>query len=405
MTTTPETAPPTLVAPPHETASWPLALILAKVLGRLISAWRVIAIGTIVGTAALGLTIFSLRKTYQATSTMLITGGPEMSAGILGALASKDISSILGSTGGNSSQLLILSQLGSRTLAFDMIRRHRLDTAWRIPPSAAQKWELQIRAWSKSFGFEIDEEDNLMLSFQAHDPRLASRVLGDVALWIDSAYQQTQRLKAKANAAFIGERLTERRRLLWSAEDSLVAFQQRTGSFLPSEQLKLTAEMAAKQEAYLEELRIQQQLASSLQGENSAEAERLQALMQQVKASNSKLWSNAQGGNRVLRGIGKNLESGLRFERLRRDVLMHGQVYAFLMQQYEQFGLEATRNVPLLTRLDPPLTPTMKKSPPRMALLVLGFLVSFSLSCGWVLSRDSLRDFFVLLRSAIRERR
>jgi uncharacterized protein involved in exopolysaccharide biosynthesis len=78
----------------------------------------------------------------------------------------------------------------------------------------------------------------------------------------------------------------------------------------------------------------------------------------------------------------------LEYERLKRRVLVHASVYAFLVQQSEQLKLESVKTIPMFTVIDAPIVTTKRAAPPRRMVVQLFFTLGFLMSCSWVLLQE-----------------
>jgi len=87
--------------------------------------------------------------------------------------------------------------------------------------------------------------------------------------------------------------------------------------------------------------------------------------------------------NRVITG-----SPGLQMEesRLRRAVDMAQQVYVQLRLQAEQAGVQAVRNTPAITVVDPPVLPVKRSWPHRTLSVALGLLIGLAAATGRLLT-------------------
>ncbi len=77
--------------------------------------------------------------------------------------------------------------------------------------------------------------------------------------------------------------------------------------------------------------------------------------------------------------------------RLKQDIEINAQTYAFLREQYEMARLTAQKDVPIVRVLDSPSLPTMKCSPLRVITIILAGMVTFVLSFGFIIISDSYK--------------
>lgn len=351
--------------------------------------------------AVMSITAILIPSKFTATATLLAPASNTPGLGAIKGLSG--IGDLLGMNlgGSESPEYLLTTLLSSRSLALAQRARFGLDTVWKIddwtPEDIQKKWE-------RCFSFRFDDNSALEVNFEDKSPEFARKVLLSVMEWSDSAFRSVNQEQANRNLAFFDERLKERKQWLSTAEDSLIEFQRKTGTFLPTEQIKQSIIEASKMEAQIENVGIQADLERQMNGKNSSSAAQLEALRAELKTRLSRLSSNERTNGRLLKEFGPALRDQLQFERLNRQVLIHGTVYAFLNQQREQFALERARNTRLLIAIDPPSTPTKRSFPKRRLLVEAAVMFALLVSSCWVLftwwMREAVEDPFA---QALRE--
>jgi len=75
--------------------------------------------------------------------------------------------------------------------------------------------------------------------------------------------------------------------------------------------------------------------------------------------------------------------------RLRRAVDMSQQVYVQLRLQEEQAAVQAVRNTPAISVIDPPITPVKRSRPRRQLIAALGLLLGVALGLGQILLKTA----------------
>jgi uncharacterized protein involved in exopolysaccharide biosynthesis len=72
--------------------------------------------------------------------------------------------------------------------------------------------------------------------------------------------------------------------------------------------------------------------------------------------------------------------------RLRRAVDLSQTIYTQLRLQQEQAAVQAVRNTPAITTIDPPIEPVRRSKPKRRFITLLGFLVGLSIGALWLIT-------------------
>lgn len=376
------------------TSELQLLEMVADVIASLRKNIRLLALATGLAFVAGVVTALLLPSSYRA-DTELMPPPTQRKGGLLGAMASGsgDISSLFGGSS-SSSVPLMETMLRSRSMAFHVIQKHRLDTVW-LPDGAWKKarWENLLVAWNANFSYEITEYDGIKLYFLDKDSVRATRVVTTATEFLDSSYQVYQRGIARQNEAFLQKQLSERQSLLAKAEDSLLAFQIANKAFLPSAQIDAQAKKAALDQVELEKLNIMIELEKKTDGEGA----RYQELefLRSAKERNVAAAFDTIGFTRGTKGSNPNLIAltrlNLRFQRLLRQIEIHGKVFAFLIQQKEQYSLDANKNIPALTVIDAPKVPQKRAKPPRSTVVLAFTLFGFLGTWGGITLWPSVR--------------
>lgn len=334
--------------------------------------------------------VFLIPVQYQSHARLLPSSDAKSLEGLgMGGGIGMMLQSSLGLGLGKDSKLEVL--LSSDALPLAMIRRFQLDTVWELKGKANIP-ENQIREWNQTFAWEIDENGMLETSFEAEDPVLTQQVVASVSNWLDSAYQETGRLRARNQLLFIEARVAEREMLLQSAEDSLATFQSKNLVFSADEQIKQSVVTAANLESQVELIKLQRSMAAATLGANHPQIALLDLQERQIRTRINQYVNGTPGDSlNLLRSLRPALPLRLRFERLKRQQLIHSTVYGLLVQQREQLMVESVKSVPVLTVIDPPTFPRKKSFPPRLLLLKIALFLSLSGGMALVILQEEFR--------------
>lgn len=348
-------------------------------------AWIVLA--TMVATTTI---VFLLPVTYTSHARVLPSSDAKSLEGLgVGGGLGVMLQSSLGLGIGKDSKLEVL--LSSDALPLAMVRKFRLDTVWQLKGKSNIP-ENQVRRWGEAFLWEIDENGMLETSFEDENPLLAREVVASVATWLDSAYQETGRLRARNQLLFIEARVAEREMLLQASEDSLAAFQSKNMVFSADEQIKQSVTTAANLETQVELLKMQKAMTVATLGASSPQVALIDLQERQLRSRINGYVNGTPGDSlNLLRSLRPALPLRLKFERLKRQQLIHSTVFGLLVQQREQLLVESVKSVPVLTTIDPPSLPRKKSWPPRVLLLKVAFFLSLTGAMAGVILREEFR--------------
>lgn len=362
---------------------------LVEVATVLIRNWKIVIVGSLIPSILVVIGVLVAESDYRANSTVVV---PSSKSGIsaLSALSSSSgLGSLLGGGMNNPVDPRMESLLMSERLADAAIRAFRLDTVWQI--KAGGRWETTQKIWNMNFGYELDANYAIKFGFIDRSPERSAAVVNFCVKWLDSSFQSLQRDQAERNLKFLESITLERMRQLKIAEDTLVRFQTSNRLWVPTEQIRQSVIQAAGLEADLQKLDLQIQLGES----NGRSASTLSELKILKDRSLQKLSTFTDGAKNqavnkktpsVLLELNTALEKEVAFERLYRQILIHGEVLKFLVQQTEQARIESQKNVSVLQVIDSAKVPQQRHSPKRGQLVQVAFILAFVTTCGLVLA-------------------
>jgi len=377
-----------------------IAIVLANFRRHVIA----LAISTILFAIAGIVSVLMMPSIYEAD--IEVAPQSTSSGGILNAVAGGQISALLGSKSSNPAIPLMESMLRSRSLALEMIRLYHFDSVWFKQDYKKARWETQVRQWNDAFSYEVTDYSTLRILFQDKDSIRCAAVVKSISLWIDSSYMAYQRGQAQMNEEFLNRRLKERQILLANAEDSLLKFQLANNAFLPSAQLEATARKTAMDQVELEKINLQIDVERGTSGSGGSNLRALELLRNSKSASVQEAFDTSRGIKQLAKNS-PNLASltrlNLQFARLIRQVEIHGKVYAFLVQQREQFALDASRDIPSLTIIDAVKVPEKRSRPPRGTLVMSITFFGFLGTWAFLAIRPSIRNLGMRVKELTRE--
>lgn len=361
-----------------------MMVVLMRMAGILADRKWFVAIFSALVTGAMVVMVLVMPSRYKSQALVIAPANGSSPMSMLSSLS--EIGDKLGikAAGGSEDdpEKLLTTIMQTRALALSMCDRFKLDSVWDL---RRERHEDVVRAWNDNFMFTFDENGAISLEFEDEDPVVASRIVTAVIGWVDSAYTSINQEKARRNLEFLDARIKERKVELDKAEDSMLSFQSRTGTFQPSEQMRQSVIEAARLEAQVEKVGIEMDMEKMFSGEGSSNALRLAAYRKQLQKLLERISGSSDEGGKVLKELKPSLRDHLRFERLGRDILVHGTVYALLVQQREQVALERSRNTPLLVVLDQPSVPKKRSFPKRRAYVQAAAAAGLLVSVAWVL--------------------
>jgi uncharacterized protein involved in exopolysaccharide biosynthesis len=336
-----------------------------------------------------------LPKWYKATASIL----PPKQGGSLGAISqlARDFlpANLLGNLGvGNSAAYDYLAILQSRTAMEQVVRKFNLPEVYEI---SSRSMEKTIRALRNNANFEITEEGTVLVEALDKDPQRAAgmanyfvEILNDISIKLSTQ-------EAKNNREFVEKRFRQSQQDLKAAEDSLQAFQKKSGIYALPEQTKAAIQAAAelKSQAIVSEMELE-----VLKRSLSPNSALIQAKEIQLAELNNKLREMAVGSNngRIDESLNlfvpfKNMpDLGMRYIRLYRDFEIQNRMLQFILPLFEQAKIEEQKNIPVVLVLDAAVPPERKDRPKRMFIVLAAFVMSFLLCVFLVFLMEAWRS-------------
>lgn len=363
---------------------------LIRIMGAIFDRKWFIASWTFGLAAVMVVTVLLLPSRYRSNALVVAPAPNSGAMGMLSTLSGLSDKLGLKATGvGDDPEKLLTTILETKIIALSTSSKFRLDTVWGLKTGRP---EDIVRSWGENFSFAFDENGALSLEFEDEEPLRAKAVVGSVIDWVDSVYRGINQEKARRSIEFLDGRIQERKQQLDQAEDSMIRFQARTKTFQPTEQLKQSVIEAARLEAQMEKLNIELDMEKLMSGKGSSDAMRLEAYRKQLGKTLSRITDEREARGQILKELNPALRNQLQFERLSRQVLLHGTVYGLLIQQREQASLERSKNTPVLVVLDPPSIPQKRCFPKRRTYVQAAAMLGFLFSLAWVLASAWLRS-------------
>jgi len=134
----------------------------------------------------------------------------------------------LGSSAKESEMDLYNTVIYSRSCIDSLIKKFDLQRLYKI-----KSREETIKSVRKKIKTEITMENAFVVSVHSKTPQLASDITNYLVGYLNDKIIQLHVAKARDNSLFLSERYEEIKKSLASAEDSLEAFQEKTGFLKP----------------------------------------------------------------------------------------------------------------------------------------------------------------------------
>ena len=316
------------------TPSSPSGGALFNVIGTLLAWRRFILVNVIVVTVAAVVVSLLLPQWYKSTASILPPKEPDM-FGALGSAGSllRGLPGLarrsLGGSGGTYNYFAILK---SREAMEAVVRKFNLMGEYGITDSSMEK---AVKALSGNTAFDTQDDDNITIEVFDRDPLRAADIANYFVELLNGISVQLGTKEAGSNREFIETRLDGIYADLRRAEDSLQAYQERTGMLIVPE------------------------------GEGASGIGPIAELYGMKARKDLEL---------AIPGIG--VES----LRLYCNVAIQQKIIEFLVPLYEQAKINEHKDIPVLLVLDRAVPAEKKSKPQRMLIVFLACVLTLALS-------------------------
>jgi capsule polysaccharide export protein KpsE/RkpR len=201
----------------------------------------------------------------------------------------------------------------------------------------------------------------------------SAKLMCDYAFYlIDSAVKTLSTGMAHRNRLFVEHQLSQHKNILDSLQEKFKTFQITNKAFVVPEQLRLSLKNYAeiKSAAIMNELRMK-----ALEHEFRGSLPQLEELQKNDLLYNQKLY-NIEHESRldVLPSLALSAKLLPQYTNLTRELEVEAQVISLLYRELEQARVQESRNVSLLTIIDPPNVPVHKARPKRLFAMAFIFI-------------------------------
>jgi len=285
-------------------------------------------------------------------------------------------SKVLTSLSGNPDLDRYVVILRSSSVLSTVIQKFDLVHVYDITSYPAEKTAKELLS---NTDFTIEPEGNLTVSVYDKDPQRAADMANFFVAELNRVNSELKVQNARGNREFIEQRYQKNLSDLSAAEDSLKAFQKRTGILALKEQTEASLKALTEFSAQIALKDVQTSILARTLSEDhplvvEARAE-AQELRKKLDDMNNGL-NYRQGEIKVLVPFNKFPELGAEYFRLYRDVEIQSKILQFLTPVYEQAKIEENRQTPSVLVLDKAGPPERKAKPKVSIFALVGFVLS-----------------------------
>ncbi len=279
----------------------------------------------------------------------------------------------------------------SRTAMEGVLARFNLYGTYGLDSSSVFERELAVKKLRKTVVTNLTNESAFEIKCSAESPQLAADITNYFVELLNREIISLNIDKSRENRQFLEQRVSEIKVQLKMSEDSLTAFQERSGMLEVTSQLKEILAVYSSLENELITKQLQRSILENIYGKDSPQAINAAMEIREYERKLDELNSRREPGSVVL--AMKSLpKTAAEYLRLYRSVEINNQLLKFVLPLFEQAKIDEKKDSPILQVIDKAIPPGRRSYPPRTV---------FSVSIAMFVVLGML--FFRLLQNRFRE--
>lgn len=300
--------------------------------------------------------------------------------------------STLPMTAGATSAALLVDILQSRRLGEQVV--NELGLMQRYDTDNME--DALERLWGDT-GISATNTGLIRLRVRNEDPRIAAEIGRAYIAGLDSLNRFLQYTRAEQTLAFISSQIERNRAELDRLHGELSAFQKQRGVIHFEEQVRGAIDVAAELKVRTALARIERDLLREFATQDATELKRKEAEYENLNRQ-LEILMKGDASNAVFFPLEEMPELYQEYAAMQRDIEVGERVYSYLLERYEEAGIDRARNTPTVQVVDAPSVPEKPAGLPAWALLLLAALVGllWSSACfawwGWLSTRNRNED-------------
>ncbi len=325
---------------------------------------------------------FIMTPMYQAETTILPPEQSDTASQLFNKLGG--VGGLLGMAGViKNPEDMYIDMLGSRYVRGRVIRRFKLNEREREALEPGKN--LMVSSDLKSGIMTIDVLDK--------DPRRAADMANAFVEELQDLCNRLSEDKAQQRKLFFEEQLNEAKTALAKSEANLQTFEEKTGAVDVKDQANALFEGVKDLMTQIAAAEVQLKVMKTYSTPQNPDLQKSEAELQGLKNQLARLEGKSQDGRAVIpSGNIPAISTG--YERAMRDVKFNGDVYKYLLEQYEGAKLNEADDPMIIQVLDKASPPVKRAKPKRILLALMASVFAFFCSICLVFLMDYIKKKF-----------
>jgi uncharacterized protein involved in exopolysaccharide biosynthesis len=268
-------------------------------------------------------------------------------------------------TPGATSASVLADILGSRRLAVSIIEA--LDLQQRYKANTMDDALRELWARRKIL---VTNTGLITISIKDKEPQMAETIVWYHISGLDSLNRYLQFTRAARTMEFISGQMERYKMQLGSLRDEMAAFQEEHGIVDFDEQVKGAIEVASELKVRTILAQIERDLLQEFAMQDAIELRRKDAEYENLAAQLNQIMEG-DSSEAVFFSLRRLPELYQRFASLQRDLEVNERIYSYLLQRYEEAGIDKARNTPAVYVIDEPNLPEKPAGLPRWVVVLI----------------------------------
>ncbi|MEW6510892.1 MAG: hypothetical protein AB1428_08045 [Bacteroidota bacterium] len=312
-----------------------------------------------------------IEEQFESSAT-LIPREEEIQSGAAGLL--RNLRSLPLTLGGRSSRSdidLYTTIIYSRSMLEDAIRAFNLAQVYGLDTSAIDYMEKAVKRLTKEVTTKETPESAFLLTVRAGTRQRAADMTNFIVRRLNERIVELNSTRSGQNRAFLEKRIAEISSDLRAAEDSLRAYQERTGLLDVKSQLQGIIAAHTELETQLAAKQFQRGILERMYDKESPQVKEAEMQIDVYKRKLAELRAVGDPGSPLL-PLQQLPAAAVEYLRRYRAVELNDLILEFVVPLYEQAKIDEKRDYPVLQVIDYAIPPAKKSYPPRVIFALVG---------------------------------
>jgi len=324
------------------------------------------------------LTIYFFVDEEYDSSGLIIPSNNSTLGSISGIMKNlKDLPLGLGGSTSSAETNLYLTLIYSRSNLLNLIHKFNLMKDYNLTSV-----DKTVEALQKKITASLNKQDAFEITVRANSPTKASQMVDYLLDYINNKVIELNVSKAKENREFLESRYLEVSTTLKNSEDSLQKYQEKSGLYEATDQLKLILGAYLDLETKVMSKKLEFSYLEKVLPEDSPVLKQAKLELELLNDQFEKVKNNGQSNSLFLpyKTLPNKAKNYLRYYQ---EVKLNQTILEFLVPLFEQAKFEEQKEIPILQIIDSGSVPELKAYPPRtlfsiiIALIVNMFAILF----------------------------